>query len=91
MNPCSRHQLNELDRALLALLDERARLISASAPSASAPPGATTAALDDLLRRRDGPTGTDAVRRFFAAIDEACEPFRPRRRIDAPARRGLAG
>ena len=73
MNPCLRHQLNQLDRALLALLDERARLVS-DVPSRDA----TSAAIDDLLRRREGPVEPAAVRAFFDAIDVACEPFRPR-------------
>jgi hypothetical protein len=71
MNANFRHQLNHLDRALLALLDERARLVSSATVRST-----TTAAVDDLLRRRDGPIEAQAVRRFFEAVDEACEPFR---------------
>jgi hypothetical protein len=69
MNPCLRHQLNHLDRALLALLDERARLV-ADLPQ--------RAAIDDLLRRRSGPVDARAVRAFFESVDAACEPFRAR-------------
>lgn len=67
MNPALRNQLLTLDRALLALLDERARLVLEIAPAPAA------AALDDLLRRHDGPVPAGAVREFFAAVDRACE------------------
>jgi chorismate mutase len=73
VNPVLRHQLNHLDRALLALLDERARLVAGAASRA-----ATHAAVDDLLRRHEGPVDSRSIRAFFESVDAACESFRPR-------------
>ncbi|RMH02652.1 MAG: hypothetical protein D6702_08160 [Planctomycetota bacterium] len=70
MNPAQRHQLARIDRALLALLDERARLL-ARVPAAD--PG-RRAALDDLLRRHDGPFDPSCLAEFFAAVDRGCRP-----------------
>lgn len=71
MNPALRHQLRHLDGAILALLDERARLLvqtSAADPLRAAP-------VDDLLRRHSGPFPADGVTEVFAAIDRHCAAF----------------
>ncbi len=73
MRPDTRAQLRELDRALLALASERARLLAEV--SRSHEPG-TSEALEDLLRRYDGPLGAQAVRALFAALDHACRSVR---------------
>jgi hypothetical protein len=72
MNPALRHQLRHLDGAILALLDERARLLvqaSGSDPLRAAPVG-------DLLRRHTGPFPAHGVTEVFAAIDRHCAGFR---------------
>lgn len=67
MTPAQRHQLQTLDRALLALLDERARL------AAELPAGETApAAADDLLRRHAGPFAVEPLRRVLALLEEGC-------------------
>lgn len=66
MNALLHHQLLQLDRALLALLDERARLVRECGGAGA------SAALDDLLRRHTGPVAADGVREFFGAADRAC-------------------
>jgi hypothetical protein len=63
MNPALRTHLRALDRALLALADERARLLADDPAEAS---------LEDLLRRYDGPLPVEAVRELFAALERAC-------------------
>ena len=68
MNPALRHQLAHLDRTLLALLNERARLL---AGVAAEDPG-RAAALDDLMRRHAGPFRGDALAAVFAAVDAGC-------------------
>ena len=69
MTPAQRHQLLTLDRALLALLNERARLIS------EIPAGeASSASADDLLRRHAGPFAVEPLRRILALLDEGCRP-----------------
>jgi chorismate mutase len=65
VNAALRSHLLHIDRALLALLDERARLMVELDHSGSA-------AIDDLLRRHEGPLAAAAVREFFAAADRAC-------------------
>lgn len=70
MEPALRHQLSALDRALLALLNERARLLAGVAPD---DPGRATA-VDDLLRRHAGPFAPPAIREVFAAVDRGCRP-----------------
>ncbi len=68
MTPAQRHQLQILDRALLALLNERARLL-ADVP-ASDP--LRVAAVEDLLRRHGGPFTVEPLRRILALLDEGC-------------------
>ena len=69
MNPVLKNQFRRLDRALLALLDERVRLARELAPGdASVAP-----ALEDLLRRHAGPSSPEDLRELFAAVARACE------------------
>ena len=75
MNPALRHQLIQIDRALLALLDERVRLLDED-EAAGASAAARSPALEDLLRRHDGPLAAEGVREVFAAIERACERSR---------------
>jgi len=79
MNPALRNQLLQLDRALLALLDERARLLREFGPASAgtAQNALRTAALDDLLRRHVDGVDPERVRDFFGAVDRACEAGRP--------------
>lgn len=67
MTPAQRHQLLTLDRALLALLNERARL-AAELPAGEAAP----AAMDDLLRRHEGLFAVSALRRLLPLLEEGC-------------------
>lgn len=65
MRPALKNQLRDLDRALLALLDERARLLE----EVESDDAGRKAAIDDMLRRHAGPTSAEAIREIFAAID----------------------
>jgi chorismate mutase len=71
MNPALRHQLRTLDRALLALVDERARLLG-EVPADD--PGRLTA-IEDLLRRHAGPLPAASTRELFTLLDRHCAPF----------------
>jgi len=71
MNPETRHQLRSLDRALLALLDERARLLAAVG---AGDPG-RAAAVEDMLRRYEGPFPAEGIREVFATIDRHSASF----------------
>lgn len=66
MNPAVRHQLSHLDRCLLALLNERARLVGGLDDEALAP------AIEDLLRRSTGPFPPEALREVFGAVAHGC-------------------
>ena len=68
MRPALRRNLRDLDRVLLALLDERARLL---ADVAIDDPG-RRAGVEDLLGRHDGPFPPESVVLVFAAIDHGC-------------------
>jgi chorismate mutase len=68
MIPALRRQLRDLDRAVLALLDERARLLTAIPGD---DPG-REAGVEDLLRRHDGPFPAAAIAEVFAAVDRGC-------------------
>jgi hypothetical protein len=70
MTPAPRHHVAHLDRTLLALLNERARL------AAECEDGAPVH-MDDLLRRSDGPLDAQALRAIFAAIEAGCAEARP--------------
>lgn len=70
MNPALRHQLARIDRALLALASERARLLAEAGPDAAQ----SCAAVDDLLRRHAGPLPAETVREFYAVLDRGCAP-----------------
>jgi hypothetical protein len=66
MNTTTAYQLRRLDQALLSLLDERRRLVEES--------GAATneVAIDDLLRRHDGPFPAASARDVFRAVETGC-------------------
>ena len=68
MKPGLRHQLAQLDRSLLALANERARLLSEVEPHDPQ----RLAAVDDLLRRHAGPMPADAVQALFDVLDRGC-------------------
>jgi len=63
VNPAIRNQLKHLDRSLLALLNERARLLRGLDATE------TRAAIDDLLRRSSGYFPPEHLRDVFLAID----------------------
>ena len=69
MQPALRHQLAHLDRTLLALLNERARLLA----TVEAEDPGRFAMVDDLLRRHDGPFSADILGELFACIDAGCQ------------------
>ena len=69
MTPSTRHHLTLLDRTIMQLLNERARLISRNGKSANA----AEAHVDDLLQRSAGPFPAGALRDAFAAIDRGCQ------------------
>jgi chorismate mutase len=71
MNPALRNQLMHLDRAILSLIDERARLLG----QVSSIDPLRASAVDDMLRRHEGPFDAESVRTVFAAIDRACARF----------------
>jgi chorismate mutase len=71
MNPALRNQLLHLDRAILALIDERARLLQ----QVSSDDPLRASAVDDMLRRHEGQFPAHSVRDVFATIDRACKPF----------------
>ena len=71
MNPASKNQLRELDRALLALIDERARLLSQVALD---DPGRRPS-IEDMLRRHAGPFSAQGIADVFAAIERHCTAF----------------
>jgi chorismate mutase len=80
MRSAIRHQLSRLDQSLLALANERARLLA----TVTAEDRARGAAVSDLLRRNQGPLSAGGVRALFQTLDRACEevsrgsaPFRP--------------
>ena len=61
-----RHQLTALDRALMNLLDERARLVcEETGPTPSSP-------IEDLLARSSGDFPGDALRSVMQAVDAGC-------------------
>lgn len=65
MNPATRHRLRDLDRAILGLCEERARLCA----SLAADDQARRPALEDLLRRHQGRLDADAVEGLMRAIE----------------------
>ncbi len=66
MSSSSPAQLIALDRALLALCQERARLTH-DLPGCSA-------AIEDLLRRSTGPLPAEVLRQVFELLDAATTP-----------------
>lgn len=71
MNPETRHQLRSLDRALLSLIDERARLLA----SVDAGDTGRAASVEDMLRRHEGPFSAEGIREVFEAIDRHSASF----------------
>jgi hypothetical protein len=71
VNAALRAQLRHLDRVLLALLDERARLLS---EVEAGDPG-RVAAIEDMLRRHQGPFSAPGVAAVFRSIDAHCDGF----------------
>jgi chorismate mutase len=71
VNPELRHQIRTLDRTLLALLDERVRLLAGvpASDSGRAP------AVDDMLRRHQGPFPSEGIAEVFEAIDRHSASF----------------
>ncbi len=74
MNASTNHHLNQLDRTLVNLLNERARLVSSmdSTQSAAAGAFAFESHLQDLLRRSKGPYPAAALRKTFESIQSGC-------------------
>ncbi len=72
MTPAQRTHLRALDSALLALADERARLLA---------DGTGQASIEDLLRRYAGPLPAESVRELFAALERACASARDSGRL----------
>ena len=68
MKPSTRNQLAHLDRTLLALLQERARLLSGEDSDNSD----RLARIDDLLQRADGPFDPGLLKEVFDAVDRGC-------------------
>ncbi|MFT7667974.1 MAG: hypothetical protein ACI8X5_000660 [Planctomycetota bacterium] len=69
MNASMRHHLSVLDRTIVHLLNERARLVAGATSDAEF----VTAHFDDLARRSAGPFPSEALKDTFAAIDRGCE------------------
>ena len=67
MNPSLRHQLTLLDRALLAMLEERARLAAEVGDGSACEP-----AFDDLSRRASGDLPSAAIDEVFRAVQKGC-------------------
>jgi len=68
MEPAVRNQLFRIDRALVDLLQERARLLE-GLPAED--PGRVTQ-VDDLLRRTEGPFDSNSLVEVFSAADKGC-------------------
>ncbi len=67
MNPSVHNQFRRLDRALLALLDERVAL----AREHDLDPSSVEPSIDDLLRRHAGASDASSVRAFFEVVARA--------------------
>ena len=68
MKPSTRNQLAHLDRTLLALLQERARLLSGEDSDNLD----RLARIDDLLQRAEGPFDPGLLKEVFDAVDRGC-------------------
>ena len=66
-----RNHLTQLDRALVRLLDERARLVAELADG-GAESSALDPFLDDLLRRSDGDFPAASLRQIFDSVEAGC-------------------
>jgi hypothetical protein len=70
MNSHHQEHLRSLDAAIIAMVDERARLIaSAEQPLACA--------LDDLMSRYQGPLSPSTLRELVAALERASNSVEP--------------
>ncbi len=69
MKTSTSHHLSQIDRAIVHLLNERARLVG-SDPSTAA---SHEAHVLDLLRRSSGPFPSSALRSTLDAIRAGCE------------------
>ena len=67
MKPDLRRQLTQLDRSLMALFNERARLLAQGGGDSD-----LRLALDDLQRRNQGPLSARELQRVFELLDDAC-------------------
>lgn len=65
MKPSLRNHLTRLDRTLVDLFNERARLFAEAGEQRAA----LAASVDDLLARSAGPFPADELREAFAALD----------------------
>jgi chorismate mutase len=72
MIPDTRQQLRHLDRAILALVDERARLLSSTPRGESA----SAVGMDDILRRYNGPLPAQEIEHLFGQIERVCAAAR---------------
>jgi len=78
MKPATRHHLTILDRTIVQLLNERARLVRAQRPGTpTQDEGDSTPFVDDLLRRSAGTFPAPALREAFEAIDRGCREVQP--------------
>ncbi len=68
MKQALRHHLTHLDRTLISLFNERARLFAAAGREAEE----LQAHLDDLLARSPGPFPAREAEQLFAALDRGC-------------------
>jgi hypothetical protein len=68
MSTSTRYHLAQLDRTIVHLLNERARLV-ASDPTLNT---GAEAHVQDLLRRSAGPFPADELRATFESIQEGC-------------------
>lgn len=71
MNTNLRAQLAQLDRSLVALLNERARLVARNGELSE------RASVDDLLRRSEGPFDAGALREVFRWIESGSRGGKP--------------
>jgi hypothetical protein len=68
MNPSLRQHLTRLDRTLVDLFNERARLFAQAGEEAHR----LSANVEDLLARSAGPFPAKPLREAFAALDRGC-------------------
>lgn len=69
MSAATLHHLTLLDRTIVSLLNERARLVALDPDMEHS----ADAHVQDLLRRSSGPFPADHLRTAFAAIRQGCQ------------------